>query len=177
MTGGEGDDGGEVAGPPGHEAPDAPDAASGLRLRVHPGALAVVRLPAGAAVPAWAERPPGAGDPGHGPEPLHAVVRTAEETSLVLAAARVPRPGDADAPAPAPGTVEDDFRALSVAGPLDFALVGILARLCDALARAAVPVFAVSTFDTDWLLVRSDRLEAAIAALRAAGARVDDGAA
>ena len=82
--------------------------------------------------------------------------------TVVCAAARVP----ADARA------ERGWRALRVAGPLDFALTGVLAAVAVPLADAGVSIFAVSTFDTDYVLVRADRLEAAVAALRAAGHRV-----
>jgi uncharacterized protein len=61
------------------------------------------------------------------------------------------------------------FRCLKVEGPLDFSLVGILASLAATLARAEVPVFAISTFDTDYLLVRTEQMERAIAALQADG--------
>ena len=54
-------------------------------------------------------------------------------------------------------------------GPLDFALTGILARLTAPLAAAGVPVFALSTFDTDYLLVREADVEAAVEALEGAG--------
>lgn len=59
--------------------------------------------------------------------------------------------------------------ALEVAGPLDFALTGVLAGLAVPLAEAGVSIFALATYDTDVLLVREAQLDAAIAALRAAG--------
>ena len=71
------------------------------------------------------------------------------------------------------------FRAFEVVGPLDFSLVGVLAGYLTPLARAAIPVFVLSTFDTDWILVRQERLEAAVAALEQAGieiSRADSGA-
>lgn len=61
------------------------------------------------------------------------------------------------------------FCCLKVQGPLDFSLVGILASLAGALARAEVPVFTISTFDTDYLLVRREHVERAIAALEKDG--------
>ncbi|MEA2320515.1 MAG: uncharacterized protein QOD81_365 [Solirubrobacteraceae bacterium] len=128
-------------------------AAPGLDLRVLPTPLAIVRLEPGDAVPAWAQDGAGA---------LHAVVRTARELSIVCAQAGVP--GEARA--------ERGFRALEVAGPLDFALTGVLAALAVPLAEAGVAIFAVATYDTDYVLVRDDRLADAVAALRAAGHRV-----
>lgn len=67
---------------------------------------------------------------------------------------------------------ETGWRALVVDGPIDFALTGVLASLTAPLARSGVPVFAVSTFDTDWLLVRAADLARAMTALRDAGHRV-----
>lgn len=64
---------------------------------------------------------------------------------------------------------EDDWRALRVAGTLDFSLTGILAKIAGVLAEAGISVFCVSTYDTDYVLVRSGVLSAAIDALCAAG--------
>ncbi len=68
---------------------------------------------------------------------------------------------------------EGPWRAFKVAGPLDFALVGILATLADTLAQARIPLFALSTFDTDYLLVHADRCGDAASALRRAGHQVE----
>jgi len=65
--------------------------------------------------------------------------------------------------------VETGWRALTVRGPVEFTLTGILAALSGALAAAGVPIFALSTFDTDHLLVKDADLDRAIAALREAG--------
>lgn len=65
--------------------------------------------------------------------------------------------------------VERGWRALVVAGPLDFALVGILASLSNTLAVAGVSIFAISTFDTDYILVKEEKLGVALASLTAAG--------
>jgi hypothetical protein len=59
-----------------------------------------------------------------------------------------------------------------VAGPLQFSLTGVLAALAVPLAEREVSIFALSTFDTDYLLVKSDQLETAAAALREAGHEV-----
>jgi hypothetical protein len=69
-----------------------------------------------------------------------------------------------------PGTqVETGWRALRVAGSLEFTLVGILASIANPLAEAGVSIFAISTYDTDYVLVKEQDLERATAALRAAG--------
>ncbi len=74
--------------------------------------------------------------------------------------------------APASDTREDGWRLLSVRGPLEFALTGIMAALAGELAAAGVSLFAVSTYDTDHILVKSDDLERAVTALREAGHEV-----
>jgi uncharacterized protein len=61
------------------------------------------------------------------------------------------------------------WRVLMLEGPFDFGLTGILASMLKPLAESQVPIFAISTFDTDWVLVPGDKLEAAVQALRAAG--------
>ncbi|HEX2130776.1 MAG TPA: ACT domain-containing protein [Actinophytocola sp.] len=66
-------------------------------------------------------------------------------------------------------TREDGWRLLSVRGPLDFALTGIMAAIAGELAAAGVSLFAVSTYDTDHVLVKSADLDRALVALREAG--------
>ena len=123
----------------------------GPRLTLVPGEYAVWKLDPAAAFPA---------DPGG---ELFSVTRTRDELSVVASASA----------APAAGPVERGWAALRVAGPLDFSLVGILAGLTAALADAGVSVFALSTHDTDWLLVKHTDLERAAAALRSGGHEVD----
>ncbi|OLF10785.1 ACT domain-containing protein [Actinophytocola xanthii] len=74
--------------------------------------------------------------------------------------------------APAAETREDGWRVLSVRGPLDFTLTGIMAALAGELAAAGVSLFAVSTYDTDHVLVKATDLERAVKALREAGHEV-----
>jgi uncharacterized protein len=123
-----------------------------LDLTLLEGRLAICRLGPEAPLPAWAL----------GPGALISLTRTPEQLSLVCPESVVP------------GGIrcEGGWRALRVAGPLDFALTGILAALTQPLAEAGIPIFALSTFDTDYVLVKEDRLEAALAALRGAGHRV-----
>jgi NAD+ diphosphatase len=124
---------------------DAPAAAAPLPATSPlPGLFAVARLPADADVPAWV---PGGG--------FVAVTRTRDELSIVCAQDAVP----------AEVRALRGYAALEVAGPLDPGLVGLLARLTAVLAAAGIPVFAVSTYDTDYLLVREHDLARARAAL------------
>lgn len=118
-----------------------------MRLELLGEKLALCRLGGGEDVPGWAR-----GE-------LVATVRTAEELSLVCAAEAVPADVRSDG----------GWRALRVAGTLDLALTGVLAELLTPLAAAEVPIFAVSSYDTDYVLVPGRRLEAAIEALTTAG--------
>jgi uncharacterized protein len=126
-----------------------------VELDLHATLLAICRFPPEAAVPAWADQVV---------QPLVSITRTADELSVVLPQAAVP----ASVPA------EPGWRALSVRGPLPFHLTGILASLAAPLAAAGVPIFALSTHDTDWLLVAQDRVGDACAALDAAGHRIHE---
>jgi hypothetical protein len=73
-----------------------------------------------------------------------------------------------------PGVLKQDgWRALQVEGPLDFSLTGVLASLTEPLAKEGISVFAISTYDTDFLLVKEEQLEAAIQALREEGFEVE----
>ena len=64
---------------------------------------------------------------------------------------------------------EDGWRGMRVEGVLDFSLIGILSKLSGVLAEAGVGIFAVSTYNTDYILVKAEQLETALAALTAAG--------
>jgi hypothetical protein len=143
-----------AAGTPGSADRDAGGTAAGrpagLRLEVLHVHLQVCRLNHDAPIPSWLPRTS---------SPLTAIVRTDDELSIVCPAAEVPADVHHDGP----------WRALRVAGKLDLTLVGVLAGLTTALADAGVSVLAVSTFDTDHLLVRADDLGTAVAALRGAG--------
>lgn len=70
-----------------------------------------------------------------------------------------------------PGEVshEGDWRVLEVLGPLSFALTGIIASISSALAEADISIFTLSTYDTDYVLVKADQLEKAVEALKRQG--------
>ena len=122
-----------------------------LTLEVLPGLLAVCRLGPAQPVPEWVLR-----------LPFWSMTRTEDEISIVLPEALA-----------SPGwRQETGFRALKVRGPLDFGLIGVMARLTVALATAHVSLIAISTFDTDYVLVKADRLDDTLVALTAAGHRV-----
>jgi hypothetical protein len=88
-----------------------------------------------------------------------ALTRTADELSLVVSESALGTGWQA----------ERGWCALKVLGPLDFSLVGVLAALAAPLAEAGISIFAISTYDTDYLLVKKDKLAAAVAALATAG--------
>ena len=93
------------------------------------------------------------------------VTRTPAELSAVCDVAALPSGVKAEGP----------WLMFAVRGPLDFSLTGVLAGLATPLATAGISIFAVSTYDTDYVLVRSDDLEHAVHALRAAGHNVSEG--
>lgn len=119
-----------------------------FELMVLPEIFAIVRLAADAPLPFWAID----GD-------FFSVTRTSDELSLVCRANQVP----------SSLTAERGWRTLKVQGPFALSEIGVLAALSAPLAQAKVSLFAISSFDTDYLLVRDTKLDAAIAALRAAG--------
>lgn len=89
--------------------------------------------------------------------------RTGAENSLVCLTEQVP------------GNVlerEDGWRGFYIDGVLDFSLVGILARLSGILAEQGISIFAISTFNTDYILVRQDKEQEAVRVLSAAGYQV-----
>ncbi len=120
----------------------------GLSLTILPERLAICRLPPEEALP---ERPPHAR--------FWSVTHTEEELSIVLP----------EEYAPAGSRAETGWRGLKVQGPLDFDLTGILASLAAPLAEASVSIFAISTYNTDYILVKENDLEKAKQALRASG--------
>ena len=142
---------------PGGAALAAPGDLERLRESMEPelvmstlaGQLAVFRLPGDAAVPEWAMQ--GA---------FSSITRTPHELSIVTSIAAVP----ADAQ-----RTSGPWTAFMVHGPLDFTLKGILSKIAAALAGAGVSIFAISTYDTDYVLVPSADAEKARSALTASG--------
>ena len=69
---------------------------------------------------------------------------------------------------------EDGWRALRVAEPMNFGLTGVLAGISTVLARAGISIFAVSTFDTDYILIKAENLGLAQSALEAGGYTIEN---
>ena len=127
--------------------------ATSLNIHILPGLFAVCRLPAEAPSPEWAQS-----------DELLAFTRTRDEFSIVC--------GDEQIPANV--TAERGWRILKVVCPLDFSLVGVLASLVVPLADAGVSIFALSTYDTDYILVKDYDLESSCQALEHAGYKVSN---
>jgi hypothetical protein len=120
------------------------------RLNLIPldGLFAIAKLPPDAAIPAWANS-----------GPFFSITRTPDELSVVCPESQVP-----------PGVQsEPGWRCVRVAGKMDFSVVGVLASLVGPLAEAGISVFAVSTFDTDYLLMKEAAWEQARELLVEAG--------
>jgi hypothetical protein len=119
-----------------------------LKFRQIAGHFAVCRLPANASVPPWAT----AGI-------FISITRTADELSIVCPLQDVPAEHRPEVP----------WVCFKLEGPFDFLQVGILASFIAPLAENGVPIFAISTYDTDYVLVREDLAGAALGALQEAG--------
>lgn len=124
------------------------------RLELLPGIYAVCRLDRDAAVP-----------DGTTGAPFLSVTRTPHELSLVCPDNRIPTGA----------RVECGWKVLMVEGPLEFSLTGVLASLAVPLARENIGIFALSTYDTDYLMVKNQHLAKAIQVLQAEGYEVEVG--
>jgi len=124
------------------------------KLELLPDVYAVCRMDRNAPAPDWATS-----------GLFFSITRTAAELSVVCRDACVPV-----------GVKNDSgWKVLMVEGPLDLSLTGVLASLTGPLARAGISVFAQSTYDTDYLLVKKEQLAKAIQVLRAEGYEVEEG--
>ena len=125
-----------------------------LTLHVLEGRFAIVRLPPDAGLPWWAAESKG----------FLSVTRSADETSAVCEERFVT----------AEAKAELGFRVLRVAGTLPFNATGVLASITVPLADGGVSIFAISTFDTDYVLVREASLDNTVRLLREAGHSVSE---
>ena len=119
-----------------------------LRFSIIPGRFVVSRLAPAAAIPEWIQS-----------GPFACVTRTGDELSVVSLAASVP--GDVQS--------EKGWMCLKLLGPFPFQETGILASIVNPLAQAGIPIFALSTFDTDYVLLKEEDRERALATLLDAG--------
>ncbi len=121
------------------------------RLTILAEPLIVCRLKPDAARPKWARGR------------FVSITRTGDELSIICAQRYLPKKRGKSL------KIEGPFHALTLAGPLDFSEIGVLLALLQPLAAAKVPVLAISTFDTDHLLIREGDLHAAVDALQTSG--------
>jgi hypothetical protein len=112
------------------------------------GPYAIVRLAGDTAIPAWATR----GD-------LTSITRTADELSIVCRAENLPR----EIPSP------QRWQCFKLEGPFPFSQTGILLSFIAPLSSAGIPIFAISTFDTDYVLIPDEFADLALDALQRAG--------
>jgi uncharacterized protein len=119
-----------------------------LELTLLPLRLAVSRLAVDAPLPAWATQ-----------GSLFSVTRTSDELSIVAE----------ESVTPAGLQTQPGWRALKVHGPFAFSEIGVISALASPLAESKISMFVLSTFDTDYLLIASGNLAAAIAVLEQAG--------
>jgi hypothetical protein len=108
----------------------------------HAEPVAFVRLPAGED-PAWDWRT----------GPLSSITYTDSETSVVCAFASAPKGA----------RVQGPLIAFEIAGPLDFSTVGVLSGLLEPLAKQGISILALSTYDTDWILIGAEHANEAMA--------------
>lgn len=87
------------------------------------------------------------------------ITRTSDELSIVCTEDSIPRDVEC----------EKDWRILKIEGPLDFSLIGILASISTILAEKRISIFAISTYDTDYILVKNKDIDNAVEALISEG--------
>ena len=122
-----------------------------LKFLKLPGLYAVVRLPSDAATPEWAMKPG-----------FTSVTRTADELSVVCAVENVPKDID-----PGPR-----WTCLQLAGPFPFSQTGVLLSFIEPLSDNGIPIFAVSTYDTDYVFVPLGHINRAVKLLSESGHRL-----
>jgi len=121
-----------------------------MKLKIHKGLQAVYRLNPNSALPS-----------GLFDKPFCCVTKTENELSIVCA--------EASLDDEAIQVCESGWKLIEVEGPLDFGLVGVLRSITTPLAEAGISVFALSTYDTDYLMIKDAKLQSAIKALTKAG--------
>ncbi len=119
-----------------------------LNIRILPGLLAISRLAPESELPEWAVS-----------DSFRCVCWTPDELSIVCEESLVPPEIRS----------ERGWRGFMVEGPLDFELTGILLNIAEPLARAGISIFAISTFDTDYFLVKAASFAEAVRALSVCG--------
>lgn len=119
-----------------------------LIMRLLKGNFAVCRLDNTETIPSWSKN----GE-------FFSITKTSEELSIVCAEENIPNDIKC----------EKHWRVIKIEGPLDFSLIGILASISTTLAQKGISIFAISTYDTDYILVKSKDIDNTISALLSEG--------
>ena len=119
-----------------------------LKLKLLDGIYAVCRFEDSDKVPSWVNE-----------KEFFSVTKTEDEISVVMLQDKI----SSDVKA------EKDWRILKVEGTLDFSLIGILAKISEILAKNSISIFVISTFNTDYILVKEEKVEKAILVLSEEG--------
>lgn len=119
-----------------------------MKLTVLNDTFAVARLKADSEIPTWGLK-----------GSFFSIGKTKDELSIVCCQDFIP--GDVK--------TEKGWKIFKVEGPLDFGLTGILASIANPLAEAKISIFAISTFDTDYVMVKAENLASASNVLKRAG--------
>ena len=115
-----------------------------LTMKLLNGKYGVCRLDKNELIPGWAQN-----------SDFFSITKTSDELSIVCSQDDIP--DDIKC--------EKDWRMLKILGPLDFSLIGILSSISTILAQKGISIFAISTYDTDYILVKNKDIDNAIAAL------------
>lgn len=119
-----------------------------LKIRLLQGIYAVCQISNREKVPSWVEE-----------KGFFSVTKTEDEISVVMLQDKISKEIKA----------EKDWRILKVEGILDFSLIGILAKISSVLAENQISIFVISTFNTDYILVKEENIEKAMAVLNLEG--------
>ncbi|HTX72060.1 MAG TPA: ACT domain-containing protein [Rectinemataceae bacterium] len=123
-----------------------------MQLTRVPGEYSICRLDADAESPPWANRG------------FVSITRTEDELSIVCLSSLLPSDGSV------PGLArEDGWGMIKVLGPLDFGLTGVISSIAAPLADHRVSIFSISTYDTDYFLVKQEKMDLALGLLRSYG--------
>ncbi|MBL4931393.1 ACT domain-containing protein [Clostridium paridis] len=123
-----------------------------LELKLLEKYYGVCRLSSEDEIPRWALQ-----------SDIYSITKTHDELSIVCNEEHIPEGIEC----------EKQWRALKVQGPLDFSLIGILSTISRALAQQRISIFAISTYDTDYILVKDDKRNEAVEALKAIGCEIE----
>ncbi len=113
--------------------------------------MGICRLGSNTSIPQWAMR-----------EMPYSITRTMDELSIVCPVKNIPAYAKSD----------KGWRCLKLKGPLPFSMIGVLADISGLLCGQRISIFVISTYDTDYILVKEEQLQKALDALKAGGYRI-----